>query len=97
MIDTSTNLYCATCHKHTQHVHVVSAYTTRCTVCNGQTSQLMRAQAESHTYTAPDGTKSVVVEHTPGKVVFYVPSGEYAGYYEYDKHRNIKEIKKLET
>lgn len=71
------------------------AYATLCTICNTHTSSLMRQQAESHVYRAPDGTDAIVVEHTPNKVVYYIPVGEYAGYYEYDLHTQKKSVRAL--
>lgn len=83
------NLYCANCAKHTPHADIATMYATRCTVCNCQTSELQRATtlmaAAGQSMTAPDGTRAIVVHNTPKVVVFYVPSGEYKGYYDYDK------------
>jgi hypothetical protein len=53
----------------------------------------MRLQAESFKYTAPDGTKATVVENTPDEVTFYIPSGEFAGYYLYNKTTQKREIR----
>ena len=46
----------------------------------------MRVQTESYNYTAPDGTTATVVANLPGQVTYYVPTGQYQGYYHYDKH-----------
>lgn len=84
----ATLLYCPTCKRHTPHESLVLQYASRCTVCNCQTSQLMRNQAESITgpkLTAPDGTAAIVVENNPKEVTFYVPSGDHQGYYHHDK------------
>lgn len=78
-------LYCATCMKHTTHVHLIESYATRCIKCNRQTSQLERVQVEDHTFATPDGVTAQVVEHTPESVTYYIPHGEYAGYLYYEK------------
>jgi hypothetical protein len=87
-------LYCASCGKHTAHVHMVSQYATRCTVCNSQTSQLERSHVENLAYTTPDGVAGRVVSNTPDQVTFYVDSGEHKGYYHYEKGSGKKQITK---
>jgi hypothetical protein len=87
------SLYCPMCKTHTAHRNLVNQYATVCTICWCQTNQLMRLQAESFSYTAPDGTKATVVENTPDEVTFYVPSGEFAGYYLYNKTTKKREIR----
>jgi hypothetical protein len=67
-------------------------YATRCTICNCQTSSLERSHVETLRFAAPDGTEATVVENKPGRVVFYVPSGEHSGYYRYQKGTGKKEI-----
>lgn len=67
-------------------------YASACEVCGAHTSELMRAQAESHSFTAPDGTKATVVENTPDTVTYYVPAGPHEGYYHYDKRTKAKRI-----
>lgn len=56
------------------------------------TNTLMRLQAEQYVYKAPDGIEAIVVENDPTTVVFYVPAGEYQGYYHYDKRTGEKRI-----
>jgi ribosomal protein L33 len=87
-----TKLYCPVCQKHTQHVPHVAMYASACTACHTYTSQLARNQAEAYTYEAPDGTMAQVVENNPDNVTFYIESGEYKGYYHYDKHTQNKWI-----
>lgn len=41
----------------------------------------------------PDGTNAQVVENTPRSVTYYVPSGAYRGYYDYDKQTKAKQIR----
>jgi hypothetical protein len=60
--------------------------------CGAHTSQLIRMQAESQTFTAPDGTPAVTVENGPDKATFHIASGEYKGYYHYDKRTKAKRI-----
>lgn len=82
-----SSLYCSTCQKHTPHVYNAAMYATCCSVCHSYTNQLERVHmaAIEEPLVAPDGTKAEVVENTPRKTVFYVPSGEHKGYYSYDK------------
>lgn len=88
-----TLLYCSQCQRHTPHENIVQAYATACTVCGHWTNQLMRLQSEEATkLTAPDGTAAIVVENTPDNVTFYIPTGEYQGYYHHDKHTGENRI-----
>lgn len=53
----------------------------------------MRLQSEEVAkLTAPDGTAAIVVENTPDKVTFYIPSGEHQGYYHHNKHTGENSI-----
>ena len=78
-------LYCPQCQRHTPHERLVDIYATRCDVCNCQTNQLMRLLDEQYIFTAPDGTKAIVVENKPDSVTFYVADGEHQGYYHHNK------------
>lgn len=71
---------------------MVQAYATICDVCHVHTSSLIRAQAEEHMFTAPDGTKAIVVENNPEAVTFYVPTGDHQGYYHHNKHTGENRI-----
>lgn len=88
-----TSKYCSNCGRHTDHVQLVNALATRCTVCNIQTGDIERLQLHgTPSLTAPDGTSAEVVQNTPKEVVFYVATGEHKGYYRYDKQRKTYQI-----
>lgn len=67
-------------------------YSTQCIVCKSFTNTLMRAQAEHYKFNAPDGVEATVVENTPDSVTFFVPKGQYHGYYKHNKFTNRKEL-----
>lgn len=52
----------------------------------------MRLQAEANKLKAPDGTETIVVANTPDTVTFFVPEGEYKGYYHHDKRTGENRI-----
>lgn len=87
-----TLLYCPKCERHTPHHHIPNAYVTACTTCGTWTNQLMRNQAETNTFMAPDGIEAIVVDNNPDSVTFYIPAGEHQGYYHHDKHSGENRI-----
>lgn len=70
-------------------------YASVCLKCGCHTNNLMRAQAETFKFTAPDGTIATVVDNNPDEVTFYVASGPHEGYYTHNKNTGKNEIRAL--
>lgn len=88
----STLQYCSNCQRHTPHQNIVDMYASICDICHSHTSQLIRNQAEQYQFTAPDGTKAIVVQNSPDTVTFYIPTGDHQGYYHHNKNTGENKI-----